>query len=135
MIELKRRDPEQLGFEDLLNVTSSRLQGFSVSGREAEIAKAVQLRFAYALMDLINSDAPSGVKARASSALTQLDFGLTRRGDHGQWIKQEIMRFRDRPAASEVVIAPAKALPPGGPIGSTDDAPNMGQYETCWHCD
>ena len=129
LIEFNRRDPGQLGFGEVLNTTRRTVMGASTDGRTGEIAEAVQTRFVYALMDLISSDASSAVKTRAHATLGDISSNLgSMSGDHAEWLSDQIKAFKARPIKAVDPVIPAKALPPGGPIG-------MGQMETCWHCD
>ena len=129
LIEFNRRDPQQMGFGELLNTTRRKVMGASTSGRTGEIAEAVQTRFVFALMDLIGSDTTPAVKTRAHVALNDVSRNLgSISGDHAVWLADQIENFKTRPIATKEVVSPAKKMPPGGPIG-------MGQLETCWHCD
>ncbi len=128
LVEFKRRSPNNLGFEDVLRATQQKVMRNPAAGRTGEIQRAVQSRFAYGLMDVLDGGATPAVKSRASAALTQLETIFDRRrDDHGQYMAQEIRRFKDRPA-SDKTIAKEPALPPGSPIG-------QGIMETCWHCE
>ena len=129
LIEFKRRDSSQLGFDDVLEAIRKKVVSANKSSRTGEIVNAVRTRFAYALMDMIGGEATPAVKAEASAALGLLARDVRRSGtSHGRWLADEIQRFDDRPVKSTEPVTKAKALPPGGPIG-------MGIYETCWHCD
>jgi len=129
LIEFKRRDNAQLGFEGVLDATREKVMSASSNGRTGEIANAVKTRFAYALMDIVGGDASPAVKADASQTLGLLARDVRRSGtSHGRWLADEIKRFNDRPMKSAEPVTKAKTLPPGGPIG-------MGIYETCWHCE
>jgi len=129
MVEFKRRDSQQMGFGDMLAITHNKIMGFPTTGRTGEIAKAVQTRYAFALMDLIESGASPAVATRATAALTDLSKNLDVIGsDHAEWLGEQIGAFMRRPSQPERKTVPAEALPPGGPIG-------MGQLESCWHCD
>jgi len=128
LIEFKRRDSLQLGFNDVLDATRKKVMSGNNSGRTGDIANAVRTRFAYALMDVIGGEATPAVKAEASQALGLLARDVRGAGANGRWLAGEIKRFNDRPMTSVAPVTKAKALPPGGPIG-------MGIYETCWHCE
>ena len=89
LVEFNRRDPAQLGLDELLATTRRTVMGASTSGRTGEIAKTVQARYAFALMELTDSNAPSSVRTRASSALDDLVADLNRRGgSHGIWFER-----------------------------------------------
>ena len=127
LVEFKRRDPKNLGFDDVLSATSQKVMRAPAGGRTAEISTAIQSRYAYALMDLISGNATPPVRSRAQAELESLLRAFIRRNtDHGKYIASEIKRFNDRPAKAVDTVTPEQAVPPGSPIGS---------YETCWHCD
>ncbi|MGJ8564205.1 MAG: zinc-dependent metalloprotease [Alphaproteobacteria bacterium] len=131
LIELKRRDNGQLGFDEMLETIANTVMQPALSGRTGEISRAVQARYVYDLMALAdNSSATPAVKARAHTALLRLSKSFSRRNsDHSSFMVSEIRRYENRPANAVSTITPEKALPPGSPIGS-----NMGNYEECWHC-
>lgn len=134
LVEFKRRDASQLGLDEVLAATRRKVMGSSASGRTGEIAKAVQTRFAYALMDLASGNNTPAVQSRAHAALTDLSSDLGRlRTDHGVWLSAQIDAFKTRPVKPVDPVAKAKPLPPGGPIGQGRF--NAGQMESCWHCD
>ncbi len=128
MIELKRRDSRNPGFSDLLQTTKRHLMAQRPTGRQGEISNAVQKRFVFGLMDLMdNSDATPAVKSRAHNMLIQLNQDFARRsGAHAGFIKSEIDRYLSRPAPQQTADTDEPRLPPGSPIG---------QFETCWFCD
>jgi len=135
MIEFKRRDPSQLGFSDMLQVMRRKIMQSPPNGRQGEIAKAVQARFVFSLMDLSNTEVTTGVKARTDSLLRMLQADLRSHGsDYGPWLIRKIEAHLSKPALPETPITEAKPLPPGGPIGM-DASMDRGQYETCWHCE
>ena len=129
LIEFKRRDTRNLGFMDVLQATRRYVMKPPANDRIGEIAKGIQARFAFALMELANSNATPGVKARTDKVLRDIREDLTMKGSgHGLWLVSLIDAHLERPATPQAPVTTAKALPPGGPIG-------MGQLETCWHCD
>lgn len=132
MVEFKRRDSRQLGFDELLLATKRKVMTARPTGRQAEISNAVQRRFAYGLMELMENDAATpAVQSRAHDMLQQLKQDFSRNsGAHAAHIKSEIERFLARPAPSQNAAAPEKRLPPGSPIGN-----DLQQFETCWFCD
>ena len=139
LIELKRRDSAQLGLSGLLDDIHQRVMQTPPQGREGEIAKSVQARFAFALMDLSQKDVSPSVKARTDRALRRIQSDLKKSGSgHGAWLITQIDAHLNRAALPQSPVTEAEALPPGGPIGmgglDFGDL-NAGQYETCWHCD
>lgn len=133
LIEFKRRDSANPGFMDILQATRRTVMRPPAPGRTAEIAKGIQARFVFALMDLGNSEATPGVKARTDAVLRQLQQDLrAKNSGHGLWLVSKIDAHLDQEATPSATVTKAKALPPGGPIGQ--DGLNMGQLETCWHC-
>lgn len=128
MIEFKRRDSRNLGFNDVLSATKRKVMTARPTGRQVEISNAVQRRFVFGLMDLMDNEfATPSVKARTQSMLLQLNQDFARRsGAHAGFIKGEIERFLARPAPEQAANTDEQRLPPGSPIG---------QFETCWFCD
>ena len=91
----------------------------SPNGRTGEIAFAIQARYAFALMELAESDSSPAVKAAALGALNDMGAGLGRRANSkNAWLLDRIAAFRSRSAPDANPVTPAKALPPGSPIGS-----------------
>ncbi len=134
LIEFKRRDSANLGFTDVLEATRDAVMRPAGQGREAEIAKAIQARFAFALMDLSDSDATPSVKARADRMLrlVQSDLEGTDFG-HGDWLITRISAHLNKPVIPQPGVTGAKQLPPGSPIG-TSPMEDFSAYELCWHC-
>ncbi|MEP6341801.1 MAG: zinc-dependent metalloprotease [Maricaulaceae bacterium] len=134
LVEFKRRDARNLGFMDMLQITRRNVMSPAQSGREAEIAKAIQARFAFALMELGNhNQATPGVKARTDAVLRQIQTDLrAKNSGHGLWLVTKIEAHLNQEAAPKSVLTPPKTLPPGGPIGQ--NGIGDGQLETCWHC-
>lgn len=92
---------------------------YSTTGRTGEIAQTVRARYAYALMDLAESDTSPAVKMATDQALRKYAASLKRDSDKGsQWIAARITAFLRRPVSGTKPTAPAKTLPPGSPIGS-----------------
>jgi len=114
---------------DVLQATREYVMRPAGQGRTAEIAKSIQARFAFALMDLGDSQVSANVKARTDTMLRLVRSDLRRpNSGHGDWLVTKIDAYLNKPAQPEAAKVEAKQLPPGGPIG-------MGDYETCWHCD
>ncbi|MEP3892140.1 MAG: zinc-dependent metalloprotease [Hellea sp.] len=129
LIEFKRRDRRNLGLMDVLQTTRAYVMKRPANDRTGEIAKGVQARFVFALMDLANSNTTPGVKARTDKVLRDIRGDLSTKGSgHGLWLVSLIDAHLERPATPLTPVTKAKALPPGGPIG-------QGMMETCWHCD
>lgn len=134
LIEFKRRDTGNLGFMDMLQATRQVVMRPAPAGREGEIAKGLQARFAFALMELGNSEATPGVKARTDAVLRQIQQDLrAKNSGHGLWLVSKIEAHLTQEATPRALVITAKALPPGGPIGQ--NGLHYGQLETCWHCD
>ena len=77
------------------------------------------MRYAYALMDLFESDTGPAVKMAANNALWDLGRELKASGDtDSNWIADRIFKFLDRPFEAAASSSPAKQLPPGSPIGT-----------------
>ncbi|WP_158085739.1 zinc-dependent metalloprotease [Henriciella aquimarina] len=128
LIEFHRRDDNQLGAEEMFTTIRETVMAKASSGRTQAIAEAVRTQYAFGLMDLAQADTTSAVKAAATIALSDLAEALTADGSaQAGWLTDKIEAFETRPAEPATPTAPAKALPPGGPIG-------MAPYETCWHC-
>ena len=129
LIEFKRRDARNLGLMDVLQTMRGYVMRRPVNDRTGEIAKGIQARFVFALMELADSKATPGVKARTDKVLRDVRADLRAKGSgHGLWLVSLIDAHLERPATPQAPVTKAKALPPGGPIG-------QGQLETCWHCE
>lgn len=129
LIEFKRRDARNLGFMDVLQATRAYVMKHPANDRTEEIAKGIQARFVFALIELADSNVTPGVKARTDKVLRDIRGDLRAKGSgHGLWLISLIDAHLERPATPQAPVTKAKALPPGGPIG-------QGQMETCWHCE
>lgn len=129
LIEFKRRDARNLGLMDVLQRTRAYVMRQPNNDRTGEIAKGIQARFVFALMELAESSTTPGVKARTDRVLRDISSDLRVKGSgHGLYLVSLIDAHLERPVTPRPPVTKAKALPPGGPIG-------MGQLETCWHCD
>ena len=129
LVEFHRRDARQLGADEMFATITKTVMRAPSSSRTTAIAEAVQARYAFGLMDLIDADISAPASAAASAALEAMSDALDgKRSDHAAWLADKIEAFQDRPVVAAKKDVPAGALPPGGPIG-------MGDYETCWHCD
>ena len=85
-------------------------------------------------MELGNSEATPGVKARTDAVLRQIQQDLrAKNSGHGLWLVSKIEAHLTQEATPRALVITAKALPPGGPIGQ--NGLHYGQLETCWHCD
>ena len=135
LVEFNRRDNANLGFEEVLDTITRTVMQAPPMGREGEIARAVQMRYAYGLMDLASGSVAPTVKARAIAELAAIQKNAARRNsEHAAFLSEEIQRFNTRTAEPVKAVTPEKALPPGSPIGS-GTVSGFGQYEMCWHCD
>jgi len=129
LVEFKRRDAGNLGLMDVLQTTRAYVMRRPANDRTGEIAKGVQARFVFALMELADSNATVGVKARTDKVLRDIHRDLrAKNSGHGLWLISLIDAHLERPATPQTPVTKAKALPPGGPIG-------QGELETCWHCE
>ena len=119
LVEFHRRDAKNPSLRYVLQQTGDRVMSASKRGRTGEIAYAVQARYAFALMELAEGDSSPAVKAAALRALNDMTkrLGGTNVAEN-QWLIDQIGAFRTRPATASNPITPAKALPPGSPIGS-----------------
>ena len=114
---------------DVLQETRRYVMKQPANDRTGEIAKGIQARFVFALMELSDSNATPGVKARTDKVLRDIHADLGAKGSgHGLWLVSLIDAHLERPAIPQTTVTKSKALPPGGPIG-------QGQMESCWHCE
>lgn len=128
LVEFNRRDSSQLGFTEMMRTIEEAVMKPASRDRTGEIAKVVQARYVFSLMDLSNSDVSPGIKARTDAMLRRLQDDLSKSGSgHGEWLVTRIEEHLNKPAPAAPEVTESKPLPPGGPIG-------MGQLETCWHC-
>ena len=119
LVEFHRRDAENPSLDYVLAQITRRVVSASNSGRTGEIAFAIQARYAFALMELAESDSSPAVKAATLGALNDLGTGLGRgASSKNAWLLDRIAAFRSRSAPDANPVTPAKALPPGSPIGS-----------------
>lgn len=119
LVEFHRRDAANPSLEEVMSRTRRSVMGQSTRGRTGEIARTIRARYAYALMDLMDSDASPAVKASTDAGLRDLASDLRLGNDsRSQWIAERIDGFLTRPITASAPTASAKALPPGSPIGS-----------------
>ena len=119
LVEFHRRDPANPSLDEILETTRNSVMSQSVTGRTGEIARTIRARYAFALMDLAESESGPAVKIAANSALWDLARELKAGGDGGSnWIGDRIFAFLDRPVKSFAPSSPAKRIPPGSPIGT-----------------
>ena len=130
LTEFHRRDAGNLGFLEMLEQTRSFVMRQPANDRTGLIAKSVQARFAFGLMELSNNPAATpAVKAQAEAMLYSVQRDLSRQeSGHGSWLVAKIDRHLTQPAVPAAPVTKAKTLPPGGPIG-------MDMLESCWHCE
>ncbi|MBL4871619.1 MAG: hypothetical protein JKX72_11770, partial [Robiginitomaculum sp.] len=131
--EFKRRDPSQLGLAELFEAIKKQVMT-SPNYRTDNIAAMIRSRYAYALMDIIQSESGSSVRGEANLALGKLSESLGMRNTAQiQLLLQEIARFKSRTVNTVNVATPDKKIPPGSPIGM--NGYQGGIYENCWHCE
>lgn len=119
LVEFHRRNAANPSLEEVMSRTRRSVMGQSTRGRTGEIARTIRARYAYALMDLMDSDASPAVKASTDAGLRDLASDLRLGNDsRSQWIAERIDGFLTRPITASAPTASAKALPPGSPIGS-----------------
>ena len=119
LVEFHRRDAENPSLDYVLGQTAERVMSASKSGRTGEIAYAVQARYAFALMELADGESSPAVKAAAVGALNDMATRLGAGSNaNNAWLVDRIRAFRTRPVKASAPTTPAKALPPGSPIGS-----------------
>ncbi len=119
LVEFHRRDSKNPSLDSVLDRTLRKVMSAPKSGRTAEIGLVVKDRYASALMGLLDSDVGPAVKATARGGLNDLALALTTdRSDQTLYLRQRIDAFMSRPVESGKAMTPAKALPPGSPIGS-----------------
>ena len=130
LVEFNRRDRANPNLETVIDAAHRYVMNQSLSGRRGEIARSIQTRFGFALMDMASSKNTPAVQSRGLAALVKLKTALKARGDdHSLWLFAQIEAYLDAPRDITKIIVPAKAIPPGSPIGQN------GFLETCWHCD
>lgn len=133
MDEFNRRDPSQLGLAELFEAIKKQVMT-SPNYRTENIAAMIRSRYAYALMDIIQSESGSSVRGEANLALGRLSESLGMRNTAQiQLLLQEIARFKSRDMNTVNVVIPDNKTPPGSPIGMNDY--QGGIYENCWHCE
>ena len=119
LVEFHRRDARNPSLDDVLRQTFDRVMSTPKQGRTGAIAYAVQARYAFALMELADSDSGPAVKAAAFNLLGDMEKQLeAHKSAENAWLATQIQAYRYRPAPASKPAAPAKALPPGSPIGS-----------------
>lgn len=119
LVEFHRRNARNPSLDYVLDRTLRKVTSAPTRGRTAAIGLAVKDRYASALMELLDSDAGPAVKATARGGLNDLALALaTDRSDQTLYLRQRIDAFMSRPVESGKAMTPAKALPPGSPIGS-----------------
>jgi len=119
LVEFHRRDAAHPSLDEVLETVRLSVLSHSITGRTGEIAQTIRVRYAYALMDLFESDTGPAVKMAANNALWDLGRELKASGDtDSNWIADRIFKFLDRPFEAAASSSPAKQLPPGSPIGT-----------------
>ena len=121
LVEFHRRDARNPSLETVMSRTLRKIMSAPKTGRTSELGFVVKDRYASALMGLLDSDAGPVVKATARGGLNDLVQALTLATDHSDktlYLRQQIEAFMSRPVEAGKPTRPAKALPPGSPIGS-----------------
>jgi len=119
LVEFHRRDSANPSLEAVMSRTLRKVMSAPKRGRTAEIGFVIKDRYASALMDLMKSDVSPAVKATARGGLNDLALALSGdRSDETVYLRQRIEAFMTRPVEASKATRPAKALPPGSPIGS-----------------
>jgi len=119
LVEFHRRDSANPSLDEVLRKTRRTVLSHSVKGRTGEIARTLRARYAFALIDLAQSEAGPAVKMAADKALDEYATALEAGGDMGSlWIADRILAVFDRPLTPAAPSSPAKKLPPGSPIGT-----------------
>jgi hypothetical protein len=138
LVEQKRRNPDALGFADVLNAIDAK--AFAAAGQgEQQLANVVQDRFVSSLIALsLNERAAPAARAQADAKLRAIAnrlgpslLGSPQPREHNAWLQSRIEAHLERPAAPAPVASPEPEIPPGSPIGSVSE----GFMETCWHCE
>lgn len=156
LIEMERRDPAALTFDEELSAIEARLFASPASPRQAEIARRVQTRLVSTLIDMATGATPTGASQASSLFLSsgggagaspavmartdaylrdlrnRLQPGLLPIGDnaaraHRAWLAARIDAHLNRAAPMRVPSADKTSVPPGSPIG-------MPSMEDCWFC-
>jgi len=119
LVEFHRRDAKNPSLDYILDQTRKKVMGFSTRGRTGDIARTVQTQYAFALISLGDSDASPVVKGSTVMGLRELAEDLQLNKDpKTEWLAQRIRDYLARPMTASAPTSPAKALPPGSPIGS-----------------
>ncbi|WP_298916591.1 zinc-dependent metalloprotease [uncultured Algimonas sp.] len=120
LVEFHRRDPAYPGIDEVMAATRTAVMGFERDGRQAEIARTVWARFAYALAGLAAGDHPPAIRAASDATLDRMAAQLAASGDRtDRWLADEIDRLQDSPRDIAALIPDPQALPPGSPIGAS----------------
>lgn len=126
LADQKRRDPEQLGLEEVLVAIRDHLfpNADSESPRYAALRSEIQDVYVSRLIGLITPGAPAAVLSAAELELTRL---LVRESPAlPVHLQTTISRFLDRPAGAAPLPSRPSSAPPGSPIGS-------GSWAACGH--
>lgn len=135
LIEQKRRNPDNLGTEEVFEAIEDYLYGEApTSGPRSDLTRAAQRRHIDILSELRASAADPKVRVRADQALRRIDGRLSAgRGRsvneaHAAWLKTliEAALKINRDYKKEEI-----RTPPGSPIG----AAGWRAAESCWHCE
>ncbi|TPV93747.1 MAG: DUF5117 domain-containing protein [Myxococcales bacterium FL481] len=124
LVEFHRRDPEQLGLEELLDrVIRQAFRPTPASARHAELARVIQSTTVDALLAAARRpDLPASVRDRIERRLVRLRRVELRDGsrldrEHRASLDGRVRRHLDRPHEAGTPPAPPVEPPPGSPIG------------------
>ena len=145
LVEAERRGDDALTFTELLRATETRVFVSPRAGREAEIARAVQIRFVSLLIEAAAGDhaAPAPVQARIDAYLKGLGNrlapgvlgGKSTDRAHREWLIARIDAHLARPAPALPASLQAAETPQGSPIGAAINGAKGEHGEGCWFCD
>lgn len=156
LIEYQRRNPNALGFDDVLTAVENKLFAEPLNANQREILHTEQTRFVSALISLSVGAPATGVAQASAVGLSsgggqvatpavqaaaeaelrairarlepRIFGGASPSRDHNAWLSARIDAHLSRPAAPVFVRSPEPDIPPGSPIGA-------GMMEDCWHCE
>lgn len=136
LLEQGRRDPDALGFNDVLNALDAAVFGGSPTQAELPLAHVIQDRFVSTLIELsLNENAAPAVRAQSDAKLRAIanrlqpsPLSAPQGRDYDAWLRNRIETHLNRPASAVASSSPDADVPPGSPIGG-------GMAEPCWHCE
>jgi hypothetical protein len=134
LVESARRDPNALGYGDVLAGIEGAVFNARATPRQEAILRREQARYVSMLIDLAaGGKATPEVTAQTNAYLVTLGQQLeTRKAGTDAATRADLARriaaHLARPAEAYAPAVPEVEVPPGSPIGS-------GAGEQCWHCD